>query len=160
MWRSVSSSFRGRHGELAMLDGERERGRGAVEQAGEYPVAASGERRGDDRRPYDSPRHLDLSPGEKLRIVVNLAQRQHGEPQRPEQETPDPRLAARYGHRVGERVTQVGVRDADQLVECGAKPLRVALVQRLQLEPGTIEDIARQPAHASFPIFPRVLDDV
>ncbi len=91
---------------------------------------------------------------------MQLAQRQHREPDRPETETPNALLAFRNHARVLERVTQMRVRDADQPLEPFAK--RVALVQIL--EPREIEvlreDRARQPARVRLTIVPDVFQDV
>ena len=93
--------------------------------------------------------------------MVDFPQREHGETECPEAEAADAGFLRGDGERIRERIAQVCVGDADELIDGGVEGGAIASGgQRFELEPGAAEDIAREPAHAASPVVPGVLEDV
>src|SRR5882724_5188090 len=92
---------------------------------------------------------------------MNLAECEHGEAERPEAEAANPGLARGDGERVRERLAQMRVGDPDELVErCRERLALLSGDEGLQVETRPAEDVTREPADATAPVLPRVLEHV
>ena len=104
---------------------------------------------------------LTSLPERNVGFAMDLAQRQHGETDRPKTEAPDADLALRNHAGVLERVAQVRVREADELVEALLeRGRRVQLLEAREVEVAARKHRARQPACVRLPVVPDVLQDV
>src|SRR5262249_42273051 len=84
------------------------------EKQREQPVALQRQAGGEDR-PFDAePRYFDLAAVRIIEMMIDLAQRQDGETDGPEAEFADAGLLPRYEQRIGDGVSQMRLRDADQ----------------------------------------------
>src|SRR5690606_25086150 len=92
---------------------------------------------------------------------MDLAQRQHRQPDRPQTEAPNPGLALRDQARVLERIAQVRVRDPEQMIKAFLEARRkMRVLEPLEAEIAAAENRARQPAGLRAAIVPDILQDI
>src|SRR6185436_20056879 len=133
----------------------------AREHEAQRTIAHQREIRGQHGRLDRAARHFDLAAGAERRVAMDLAQREHGEADRPQAKAADSRLALRNQARVLERIAQMRVTDADQLVQAVAeRGLRVPRLEPFEIHRAARENGARQPARARLTVVPDVLQDV
>src|SRR5690606_23726501 len=140
---------------------ERQPFRRALEHHPQGPIAHQREVRRHDRRLDGAARDFDLGARAEVRVAMNLTQRQHREADGPQAEAADADLALRDQARVLERVAQMRVRDAEQMIQAFAETARqMPVLEPLEAEAVLTEDRARQPARVRASIVPDILQDV
>src|SRR5271168_3607550 len=154
-----AGQYRARYFELGELR-ERQAARGLGEQEPQRAVAASGELRQQAGYGDRPARHLHLGAGCEARIVFNLTQREHRDPDGPQTETAYAGLLGWNQQCVLECVAQMRMGDTDELAQAGAEARVMGRARQVaEIDAVTSENLLRQPTGAAAAILPHILED-